>query len=181
MRKHNRRQFFIRSSPSQMAPLAPGATAAQSLSLQSADGLTLRRVKAEPVTYKGCKGIRIASDGSQNGFAIVAGPEFQDGTVEVDLAGEPGPGAQSQARGFVGVAFRMAPDASKFELIYVRPTSGRADDQERRNHSTHYDSENQCQRSQGEVVRAWSGTAGRSRVSQCYSLIGPSSVGLMLA
>lgn len=119
-----------------MAPLA----AAQTVSLQSAAGLTLRRVKAEPVTYKGRKAIRITSEGSDNGFAIVAGPEFQDGAIGVDLAGEPGAGAQSQARGFVGVAFRMAPDASKFELIYVRPTNGRADDQERRNHSTQYDS-----------------------------------------
>jgi hypothetical protein len=138
--KTNRRQFVHSLIPIAMSPFAPGAGAAQSLSLHSADGLTLRRVKAEPVTYKGRKAIRITSDGGENGFAIVAGPEFQDGTIEVDLAGEPGPGAQSQARGFVGVAFRMAPDASRFELIYLRPTNGRADDQERRNHSTQYDS-----------------------------------------
>jgi hypothetical protein len=129
---HNRRQFLY--------SLVPVAMAAQSHSFQSTDGLTLRGVKAEPVSYKGRKAVRVTSEGGDNGLAIVAGPEFQDGTIEVELAGVPGAGAQSQARGFVGVAFRMAPNAAKYELFYLRPTNGRADDQERRNHSAQYDS-----------------------------------------
>src|SRR5439155_6691721 len=136
----HRRQFVQSLIPIAMAPLAPAAAESRSFPLQSLDGLTLRRVKAAPVSYKGRKAMRIASEGEDNGLAIVAGSEFQDGTIEVDLAGEPGPGAQSAARGFVGVAFRVAPDAAKFELFYLRPTNGRADDQERRNHSTQYDS-----------------------------------------
>jgi hypothetical protein len=135
----NRRRFVQSLIPIALAPFTPAAET-RSFSLQSMDGLTLRRVKAEPVSHKGRNSLRITSEGGDNGFAIVAGPEFQDGTIEVDLAGEPGAGAQSQARGFVGVAFRMAPDAAKFELMYLRPTNGRADDQERRNHSTQYDS-----------------------------------------
>jgi hypothetical protein len=43
----------------------------------------------------------------------------------------------SDARGFVGVAFRVA-EPSKYECVYIRPTNGRADDQLRRNHSTQY-------------------------------------------
>ena len=42
------------------------------------------------------------------------------------------------ARGFVGVAFRVAEDRKKFECLYLRPTNGRADDQVRRNHSAQY-------------------------------------------
>lgn len=42
------------------------------------------------------------------------------------------------ARGFVGVAFRVSSDASKYECFYLRPTNGRADDQLRRNHSAQY-------------------------------------------
>jgi hypothetical protein len=38
----------------------------------------------------------------------------------------------------VGVVFRAAPDGSKFECFYLRPTNGRADDQVRRNHSLQY-------------------------------------------
>src|SRR2546422_466847 len=114
--------------------------AAQSFSLQTTEGLTLRNVKAQPDSYKGRKAVRVTAEAADNGLAIVTGTSFQDGTIEVDLAGEPKDGANAQARGFVGVAFRVAPDAAKFELFYLRPTNGRADDQERRNHSTQYDS-----------------------------------------
>ncbi len=43
----------------------------------------------------------------------------------------------AQARGFAGIAFRVA-DATRLECFYLRPTNGRADDQLRRNHSTQY-------------------------------------------
>jgi hypothetical protein len=42
------------------------------------------------------------------------------------------------ARGFIGIAFRVQPGASRYECIYLRPTNGRADDQLRRNHTTQY-------------------------------------------
>ncbi|MCA1603461.1 MAG: hypothetical protein LC776_18075, partial [Acidobacteria bacterium] len=54
------------------------------------------------------------------------------------MTGEPGPSAGEGARGFVGVAFRIASDASKYECFYLPPTNGRADDQVRRNHSVQY-------------------------------------------
>jgi hypothetical protein len=76
--------------------------------------------------------------GDEGRLAILPKTDFQDGVIEVDLAGEPGPGAGEGARGFVGVAFRIAPDQSRFECIYLRPTNGRADDQVRRNHSIQY-------------------------------------------
>jgi hypothetical protein len=38
----------------------------------------------------------------------------------------------------VGVAFRVQPDRQTYDCVYVRPTNGRADDQERRNHSVQY-------------------------------------------
>jgi hypothetical protein len=56
------------------------------------------------------------------------------------VAGEVAPGAIAQARGFVGVAFHVAPNLSKLEQFYLRPTNGRADDQVRRNHSVQYSS-----------------------------------------
>src|SRR5437016_2038273 len=40
--------------------------------------------------------------------------------------------------GFVGLAFRVAAEPSKYECVYIRPTNSRADDQVRRNHSTQY-------------------------------------------
>jgi len=47
------------------------------------------------------------------------------------------PGADSGARGFVGLAFRIV-GPQGFELFYLRPTNGRANDQLRRNHSLQY-------------------------------------------
>jgi hypothetical protein len=70
-------------------------------------------------------------------LAIVAGSDFAEGTLRVDVAGAPFD-ATSAARGFIGLAFHVAPDGSMFECLYVRPTNGRADDQLRRNHSTQY-------------------------------------------
>ena len=116
---------------------------AQTFPLDSPDQLKLVNVKAETVTFKGRKAIRVHDAappnlGDEGRLAILSGTDFQDGVIEVDLAGEPRAGAGEGARGFVGVAFRVAPDQSRFECIYLRPTNGRAEDQVRRNHSVQY-------------------------------------------
>ena len=78
------------------------------------------------------------AEGGEDRLIVLNGTSFRDGVVELELAGEPGPGAPGQARGFVGLAYRVAADLSKFECFYLRPTNGRADDQVRRNHSAQY-------------------------------------------
>lgn len=79
-----------------------------------------------------------AQEGVEDRLVVIPGVTFKNGTIELELAGEPGPGAAGQARGFTGIAFRVAPDLSKYECFYLRPTNGRADDQVRRNHSAQY-------------------------------------------
>ena len=116
---------------------------AQTISLDSPDQLKLINVKAETVTFKDRKALRVldaapAGTGDEGRLVVLPKTDFQDGIIEVDLAGEPGPGAGEGARGFVGVAFRVAADESRFECIYLRPTNGRAEDQVRRNHSVQY-------------------------------------------
>ena len=119
------------------------AVQAQTISLDAMDQLKLVNVKAEKVTFKDRKALRV-SDAAAAGTAdegrlvILPKTDFQDGIIEVDLAGEPGPNAGEGARGFVGMAFRVAADASRFECFYLRPTNGRAEDQVRRNHSAQY-------------------------------------------
>lgn len=79
------------------------------------------------------------AEGGENRFAaLLTIANFRYGTIETEVAGEPGPEAFESARGFVGIALRLAPDMSKFECFYLRPTNGRADDQARRNHSLQY-------------------------------------------
>lgn len=70
-------------------------------------------------------------------FAALKGITAQDFVVEAVLKGVPVDDA-STARGFVGIAFRISHDHTRFEAIYLRPTNARADDQFRRNHTTQY-------------------------------------------
>lgn len=99
-------------------------------------------VKAETTEFKGRKALRVTESGTTSGderrLLILPDTDVQNGTIELDIAGQPGAGANEGARGFVGVAFRVAADASRFECFYLRPTNGRADDQVRRNHSLQY-------------------------------------------
>ncbi len=71
-------------------------------------------------------------------FVKLKGSHFKDGSIEVDVLSKLRPDAPAHARGFIGVAFRINDNNSKFECIYIRPTNGRADDQIRRNHSIQY-------------------------------------------
>jgi len=96
---------------------------------QTLDKLQLHKVQAASVEYRGSKAIHITQTPGAQGedtLAIVSGLELQDGVIEVDLAGAPAPGAFGDARGFIGVAFRVQPNAAKFELLYLRPTNGRS-------------------------------------------------------
>lgn len=113
--------------------------AAQTFAFDSVANLKPHRVNIEPATYKGKKAVRAtpAPGARGEGLIILEGTEFQDGVIEAEIAGMPGAGAAEAARGFVGVAFRVAsPEA--FEAFYLRPTNGRAEDQVRRNHSAQY-------------------------------------------
>ena len=113
------------------------------IALDKLTSAKLRNVKPEPVTFKGKKALRVtdtappaAGDGDR--LLWLTGTDFQNGVIEVELTGDVAPNAVEGARGFVGVAFRVRPEAAKFECFYLRPTNGRADDQVRRNHSAQY-------------------------------------------
>lgn len=71
-------------------------------------------------------------------FVKIKGVDFQNGTIEVKVMSRFQQTARPSDRGFIGVAFRIQEDNSKFECIYIRPTNGRAEDQVRRNHSIQY-------------------------------------------
>ncbi|HZX42220.1 MAG TPA: hypothetical protein VFE93_10310 [Myxococcaceae bacterium] len=124
----------------------PDATAsgAQVLPLASADGLTLLRAHAEPVSYQGRTGIRLLAIDEVGAddvlLAIVSGLEFRDGEIELEVAGAPLPGAPPEMRGFIGLSFHVSPDGTLSEDVYLRPSNGRDDEQLRRNHAVQYES-----------------------------------------
>jgi hypothetical protein len=102
--------------------------------------LDLRGVKAEAVQYRGRTALKLveASQSEEPALAVLKNVMLRDGTIQIEVSGAPAAGAVEGARGFVGVAFRVAPEGKRFEYIYLRPTNGRVDDQVRRNHSVQY-------------------------------------------
>ena len=126
----------------------------RTFTLESAHGLRLHNVAAEPAAHHGKKGLRltVSSDGRRQLeaasneswspelvplLAVVEGVTFANGVIEAEIAGAPAPDAPEGARGFVGLAFRVQ-DGRSYDAFYLRPTNGRADDQERRNRSVQY-------------------------------------------
>jgi len=71
-------------------------------------------------------------------FVRIKNIDFKDGIIEVNVLSRLHKKARPSDRGFIGIAFRINEDNSKFECMYIRPTNGRADDQVRRNHSIQY-------------------------------------------
>ena len=115
--------------------------------LDSTTGLRLVNLVAQPAVLHGKKGVRLTTDeaarkqagqGEIEQLGRIDGLEFSNGTIEAEIAGAPIEGASAGARGFVGIAFRLQDDMKTYDAFYIRPTNGRADDQERRNHATQY-------------------------------------------
>lgn len=121
--------------------LCTGATA-QEVDLSDLASLEFHKTQGEWTSHQGSPGLRVTEpaderNNEEDKLVIIDVP-FTDGAIEVELSGEPAPGAAGGARGFVGVAFHVQPGGEAFEAFYIRPTNGRAEDQLRRNHSTQY-------------------------------------------
>lgn len=102
--------------------------------------MTLVNVLASEETYLGKRSLKITDNGNNTElkFLKIGNLNFSNGIIEIDVSGKPAQTSSRDARGFVGIAFRIADDNSRFECIYLRPTNGRAEEQERRNHSVQY-------------------------------------------
>jgi hypothetical protein len=131
--------------------LLPATASAQArrYPLKSVEHLRLHNITAEPAVLQGKKGLKAAiseearrrmSQTQQyaQGLLWIEGLDFSNGVIEAEIAGALAPGAGGEARGFVGIAFRVQEDLKTYDAFYLRPTNGRADDQERRNHSAQY-------------------------------------------
>ena len=71
-------------------------------------------------------------------FVKIKGVNFKNGIIEVKVLSRLLTNAPDFARGFIGIAFRINDDNTKYESIYIRPVNARVDDQVRRNHSIQY-------------------------------------------
>jgi hypothetical protein len=140
-----RKPWFICSTVVLLA--ARGASAqtpapVQTFPLRDTAGLIASKVKMEAVKYLGREAVRITVDGEDAaGLALLPGTDFQDGVIEADIALKATTPPGVRYPGFVGIAFRARPDASRYELFYLRPGNSDAPEQPQRNHSVQYVSE----------------------------------------
>jgi hypothetical protein len=133
----------------------PAASQVKTYALESVEGLRLHNVTAAPATLQGRKGLRLtlAEEAARRleglspeahaqvdpeQLAVIEGLTFSSGAIEAEIAGDLAPNAGEGARGFVGIAFRLQDDMKTYDAFYLRPTNGRAEDQERRNRSVQY-------------------------------------------
>jgi hypothetical protein len=126
--------FFalLSASSGQMPP------ATRTFPLMDITGLTPKNVDVKAVEYKGRKGVLVTSPSDKDGFVTLPDVDFQDGTIEADIALQVTTPPGVHMPGFVGIAFRARPDASHYELFYFRPGNSHSDDQAMRNHSIQY-------------------------------------------
>jgi len=115
----------------------------QSLSLTDASGMEAHNVKFEAASYQGRKAVLVTtlSNKDSAGFALLPGVDFQDGTIEVDLAVKVLTPPGVRMPGFTGLMFRAKPDGSEYELFYLRPKNALAENQSMRNHAVQYSAE----------------------------------------
>lgn len=111
--------------------------------LDSTAGLEANGGVVGAVAYRGRRAVQLKplaghenDDGSI--LAVITNSDFKDGTIEVDVAGAPRPGSAPNMKGFIGLAFRVRDKGQSAELVYLRPSNGRAEDQLTRNHSIQY-------------------------------------------
>jgi hypothetical protein len=128
-------------------PLADGfAQQATSADLLRGDPSQLQAVNVTVtrVQYRGRDAFKVVprAEGTNAYHTIaIVDQQMGDGTIEADIAGVPAAGADTSARGFVGIAFHVDSAGGRYGAFYLRPTNGRAQDQLRRNHATQYVSE----------------------------------------
>ncbi|MGX7245919.1 hypothetical protein ACWOC1_13835 [Enterococcus quebecensis] len=99
--------------------------------------------KVEHVTLNGESVIRVVKkdklmEFDENTYAKLIGSSFHNGEIEVKMLSRLLPDAPDFARGFIGIAFRINEDDTKFESFYVRPTNGRIADPVRKNRGVQY-------------------------------------------
>jgi hypothetical protein len=106
--------------------------------LTGTQNLVAGKAKLEPVEYKGRKAVRVTVDNEGEGLVMLRDTQFEDGTIEADVAVKllTPPGVRNP--GFIGIAFRARSDARHYDMFYIRPGNARADDQAMRNHAVQY-------------------------------------------
>src|SRR5215471_18180794 len=107
----------------------------ETFALTGTQDLVEHKVKLETVEYKGRKAVHLAKEAEGDGMAMLRDVQFEDGSIEADLAVKVTTPAGVRNPGFIGIAFRVRPDTRHYEMFYIRHGNSVATDQAMRNHS----------------------------------------------
>lgn len=136
--------FVIQCSLLLIIPvLAQSKLTPQQFKLDDAKGLSGKGIHVEAVTFNGRKAVRLKQDAQVqaigDSLVSIPGTDFQDGTIEIDLAAKAIPPAPNiRIPGFIGIAFRASAENPRYDCFYIRPGNGRFEDQLVRNHAVQY-------------------------------------------
>jgi hypothetical protein len=98
--------------------------------------VTAQDVKVQSTVYQGRPALKVELNdalqqrvlnrqgSNQPAFALLP-VDFQNGTIEVDIAAELNGKGVPDARAFAGIAFHIPPDFSTYKALYLRMTNGR--------------------------------------------------------
>lgn len=112
---------------------------AQKISLKKTDGIISINTETTEQKHKGKEALKVKAI-KNNKTAMVLLPilDFAEGTIEFEMAADRAVDSHPESRGFAGLAFHISKDTTAFDVIYLRATNGRAEDQVRRNHTVQY-------------------------------------------
>ena len=108
------------------------AQGAQALAQGTAPPIARTVNRAHTVAQEAGKAIVRLDAKPGDGFAVVQGAPFDEGTIELDVRGE-----DVQQQSFVGVAFNVQND-STYEAVYMRPFNFRTPDTARAKRAVQY-------------------------------------------
>jgi hypothetical protein len=129
---------FLSANAQAVRAPEPTTQTAQSFALTGGSDLIVTGGKAETVEYEGRKAVRLTTQSKEDVFAFLKEIQFQDGTIEADIAMKVTTPPGVRMPGFLGIAFRARTDGSHYDLFYLRPGNSHAEDQAMRNHSVQY-------------------------------------------
>jgi len=129
--------FHVLTQPSQPAETIP---------LTPQHILEVHNVITKPVTYRGKTALEVRDAVPQlpdatTRLVLIKDVTFRNGIIDLYLTGDTAADAPATYRGFVGVAFHIGTDRSRFECIYLRPKNGRSPDPVQKTHATQYTSQ----------------------------------------
>jgi hypothetical protein len=112
---------------------------AQNLSLKKVDGIVAINTEITELKHNGKAALKVkAIVSNKTAMVLIPGSDFENGSIEFEMAANRSPNSHPESRGFAGLAFHINKDTSAYDVIYLRATNGRAEDQIRRNHTVQY-------------------------------------------